>query len=274
MSLKDALTCNEEEVNLIITETISEYDKNATKVEKLGMLGYGNSSKPFKGFIPLHTRIKYDNICVEDYGMETTDFIYDFVDFARKNKIDNPKDLISSIEYYINNYFGYYSNNSREAIFNDIAWKEAKTDDDYFSRLANNKIGDLKGKNSAQCTERSALAQQLLSLFGFETYYCVGCVDNNGKQEPHCFNILKRKNDYVLMDYSLPITSYNIDGSVKFYYPFMGKLNPEEFTEFINSGVVKTFDDYYYENGKKITTGTQRRYVEGEYEIEEIVHSK
>ena len=129
MSLKQALTCDEEKVNLIVSETISEYDKNANQVERLGMLGYGKSSEVFEGFIPLHTRIKYDNISIEDYGMETTDFIYEFVDFARKNKVNDPTFLIYLLEYYINNYFGYNSNNSRVNIFNDISLKESNTDD-------------------------------------------------------------------------------------------------------------------------------------------------
>ena len=42
--------------------------------------------------------------------------------------------------------------------------KTTKTDSEYFDALENNKIGDLKGMGAALCTERSALAQQILSL--------------------------------------------------------------------------------------------------------------
>ena len=59
--------------------------------------------------------------------------------------------------------------------------------------MENNKIGDLKGMNVALCTERSAMAQQLLSLFGMESYYCMGSINKNDKIEAHCFNIVKRK---------------------------------------------------------------------------------
>ena len=45
----------------------------------------------------------------------------------------------------------------------------------------------IKHKGAAQCTERSALAQQILSLFGTESYYCMGCVDLGDRQEGHCF---------------------------------------------------------------------------------------
>ena len=44
---------------------------------------------------------------------------------------------------------------------------------EYFDVLDNNKIGDLKSKGAAECTERSAVAQQILSIFGIESYYCM-----------------------------------------------------------------------------------------------------
>ena len=56
------------------------------------------------------------------------------------------------------------------------------------------------------------------------------------RQEGHCFNIVKRKNDYALLDYSVPIVSYKEDGSVRAYYPFVGTLTNEEFLDFINNG--------------------------------------
>ena len=75
-------------------------------------------------------------------------------------------------------------------------------------------LHDLKGTGAAQCTERGALVQQVLSIFGTESYYCMECVDLGDRQEGHCFNIVKRKNDYALLDYSVPIVSYKEDGSV------------------------------------------------------------
>ena len=125
----------------------------------------------------------------------------------------------------------------------------------------------LKGKGAAKCTERGALAQQILSIFGTESYYCMGCVDLGNLQEGHCFNIVKRKNDYALLDYSLPITSYNPDGSIKAYYPFVGILTNDEFTDFINNGTIKTFDDYYIKGQNKEIMNEQRMYVVGTYEI-------
>ena len=112
------------------------------------------------------------------------------------------------------------------------------------------------------------MVQQVLSIFGTESYYCMGCVDLGDRQEGHCFNIVKRKNDYALLDYSVPIVSYKEDGSVRAYYPFVGTLANEEFLDFVNNGVIKSFDDYYMNGRQYEKAGTKRMYVVGKYEIE------
>lgn len=262
------LECKEEDVDSIIETAINEANANAEKVEKLGFLDYGKSCSVFKGFIPLNTRIKYANLNIEDYGMESTDFIYEFVHFIKKYNINNKASLIHNLEYFVNSYFGFPGKIDRETIFNDIAWKTTTTDEEYFKALENNKLGDLKGKGAAQCTERGALVQQVLSIFGTESYYCMGCVDLGDRQEGHCFNIVKRKNDYALLDYSVPIVSYKEDGSVRAYYPFVGTLTNEEFLDFVNNGVIKSFDDYYMNGRQYEKAGTKRMYVVGKYEIE------
>ena len=242
---------SDEEVDKIIKEKIEKEDKNSMKVLQLGFLDNGKAVNVFKGFIPLSTRIKYMNVAMETYSMQTTDYFYEFVHFIRKYKINNKGILIQCLETFINNYFGLYVKTDRESIFNDIAWQTTRTDEEYFKALENNKIGDLKGKNAAMCTERSAMAEQLLSLFDIETYYCMGCINLNNKEEAHCFNIVKRKSDYALIDYSMPVASLNNDGKVKGYYPFIGILSNEEFAEFINGGILKDFPNYEYLNNNE-----------------------
>lgn len=261
------LECNEEEIDSIIELAIKEADSIAEKVDKLGFLDYGKSNSVFKGFIPLKTRIKYANLNIEDYGMETTDYIYEFAHFIKKYKINNKASLIHNLEYFVNSYFGFPGKTDRETIFNDIAWQTTTTDEEYFNALENNKLGDLKGKGAAMCTERGALVQQILSIFGTESYYCMGCVDLGYKQEGHCFNIVKRKEDYALLDYSIPITSYNEDNSVRAYYPFVGSLTNEEFLDFVSNGTIKSFDEYYMKGKQVKKTDNQRMYIVGKYEI-------
>lgn len=265
--LSRILECPIEAIDSIIEDAINRRSSGATKVEKLGFLDARNSNEIFKGFIPLDTRIKYANLNMEDYSMNTTDFMYEYAHLLRKYNINNKGAFIHYLEPFINSYFGYAGTVNREDIFNDIAWNTTTTDEEYFEALKNNKIGDLKGKGAAECTERSAVAQQLLSLFGTESYYCIGCVDLGDKQEGHCFNVVKRMNDYAVLDYSVPVPVYDQNGNLKNYYPFVGILTNEEFSEFINSGNVKTFDEYCYVGNTKKTLDKQRMYVIGEYEI-------
>lgn len=258
-----------EEVNEKIKNNIEIKNNEKDPIEQLGFLDYGKNVSCYKGFIPLSTRIKYASNNIETYGMNTTDYFYDFAFFIRKCNINNKTSMIYSMEYFINCYFGMPGATDRQTFFNEIAWKNTSTDDEYFAALENNRIGDLKEKGAAECTERSALAQQLLSLFGTESYYCMGCVDLGNKQEGHCFNIVKRKNDYALLDYSIPICSYNNDGSLKAYYPFIGKITNEEFQEFITEGTLKQFNNYQYINGnQKESLEAERKYVVGAFTIE------
>ena len=262
------LECDESEIDSIVTEAIEKADENAQSIEQLGFTNLFMKNPVFEGFIPLKTRIKYSNLGMEDYGMATTDYIYEFAHFVRDNNINNKKALVYNVEPFINYYFGLPGQNSREEIFYNNAWQTSTNDDDFFDALDKNMLGDLKGMGAAQCTERAALAQQVLSLFGSEIYYCMGCADFGEWQEPHSFNIIKRKNDYAVLDYSVPVESYNLDGDLVEHLPFVGVLTNEEFSEFINTGNIKTFEDYCYVGGKKQEKDNQRSYVAGEFEIE------
>ena len=171
------------------------------------------------------------------------------------------------LDSFINSYFGLPGGMDREIIFNDVAWQTTTTDEEYFEALKNNKIGDLKGKRAAMCTERGALAQQLFSLFGTESYYCMGCLSIGDKQEGHCFNIVKRQNDFALLDYSVAVSSYTKEGNLIGYYSFVGTLTNEEFLDFVQNGTIKSFDDYYMIGTKPVKNGSHRMYVVGAYEI-------
>ena len=264
---------SDEEADKLVTEKLEILKKSKEPVEQLGFLPYNKSTYTYKGFIPLETRIKYANLNLETYSMNTTDFFYEFVHNIRKNKIKNKYQVILYLETFINEYFGYDLKEDREDIFNNNAWNSTTTDEEYFKALENNKIGDLKHKNAAQCTERGALAQQLLSLFDLETYYCVGYFKNDYKEEPHCFNIVKSKSAYALIDYSAVVTIYDKNKNIKTFFPFMGAISNEEFEKFISNEVVKEFPEYIYINtNEKVNLKTSRKYVIGAFEIEKTKH--
>ncbi len=268
--LEEIVKCSDDEVDGIIKKAIEEADKNANKVEHIGM--YQDENFIFKGFIPLKSKIKYMISAPESYSMETTDFIFEFAHFIRDYNLNSKQKLVYGLEPFINKYFGHgvVDKAGREKVFNQLAWQNSQTDDEFFELLEKNKIGDLKEKSVAQCTERAAVAQQILSLFGIESYYCFGCVDINGNQEGHSYNITKGKNgNYILLDYSVPVKTTSINGVG--LAPFMGNMTEEEFKVFVNhskdKGKIVQFDDYEICDNEITKKSSKRKYVVGEFEI-------
>lgn len=268
--LQKILDCKEEEVDAIVKQAIEDADAQSNKVEELSPV----FPRPFKGFIPLNARIKYIGLALESYNMQTTDFMYEFAHFIKKNNINSKGRLIYALELFINSYFGLpdrvHKERREQIFFTDIYSKYSKTesDVDLFKALENNKIGDLKHKDAAQCTERAALAQQILSLFGTESYYCFGCLGIWKDQEGHAFNVIKRENDYAVLDYSCVVKSYNKENLLNAYFPFIGILSNEEFADFINNKKIKRFQNYeFFDNKSRPTTG-ERIYVVGEMSID------
>lgn len=257
-----------DEIKELIDQEIKIKNDSATKVEELGMSSYNTGSKPFRGFIPLETRIKYSNRSVETYSMNTKDFFYEYALFLKKHNITKKGMFIAALETFMNNYFGLEKKyTSRETIFNDIPFQTTKTDEEYFTALENNSIGNLKGTGVAECTERAAMAQQILSLFDIETYYCIGCVKKGELEEAHAFNIAKTQDGYALIDYSMPVSRFNDEGKTTMYFPFIGEITDLEFEEFIKGEKLIDFKDYEFVNNKKTSNDKERFYVTNSYKI-------
>lgn len=277
MDLLSAINnCSDEELNSIIETALRESIENSDKNKRLGFAdGSLATSKIIvhKGFISPDSRIKYNNRTVNNYSMTTDDYFYEFAKFVKNSHVNNKGTLVKVVENFINSYFGVSSGeDKRDDYFDQIAFQTTKTDDEYFEKLDNLEIGDLKGKNIAMCTERAAIAQNLLSLFGFEVYYCIGCVDNASKEEAHCFNIARAKNTFMLLDYSLPVTIFD-NGKAIDYAPFQGSINIDELENILVNGVNKSFDSYEYiktsEGIKKVLTREVRTYNVGNITFEQ-----
>lgn len=268
--------CTEEELTSIIDGALQNAIDNADKKERLGFTDGGLATAKIpshKGFISPESRIKYSNLSMNMYSMKTTDYIYDFAKYVKKNNINNRGTLVKYVENFINGYFGISNGTDmRDTYFDQIAFQTTTTDDEYFEKLENLEIGDLKGKNVAMCTERAALAQNLLSLFGFDVYYCMGCVSNNGKEESHCFNIARAKDTFMLLDYSLPVSVFENRRAVD-YAPFQGSIGLDELEDVLVNGFNKDFPSYEFiktpQGIKKVATGESRIYNVGNMTFEQ-----
>lgn len=262
--------CQSEELDKIVNNHLIQMILESENNKKLGFPeNWGLNSKIIihKGFIPPDTKIKYSNYSMNTYSMNTDDYFYEFACFIKKYQVKNKGLLVKLIENFINNYFGLPNNKDmRDDFFDEIAFKTTKTDEEYFEKLDKLTIGDLKEKDRAMCTERAALAQNLLSFFGIETYYCMGCLDNNGVQEVHCFNIAKAKDNFILLDYSVPISIFENNKLIDLA-PFQGTINQNDIERILFDGDVLEFNSYEYikEFGKirKVSNNEIRKYVVG-----------
>ena len=268
--------CSDDELTSIIDAALQSAINNSDRKERLGFTDGGAATAKIpshKGFIPPDSRIKYSNLSMNMYSMKTTDYIYEFANYVKRNKISNKGTLVKYIENFINGYFGISNGTDmRDAYFDQIAFQTTTTDDEYFEKLENLEIGDLKGKNIAMCTERAAIAQNLLSLFGFDTYYCMGCVSNNGREESHCFNIARAKDTFMLLDYSLPVPVFE-NGRAIDYAPFQGSIGLDELEDVLVNGLNKDFPSYEYirtpQGIKRVATGELRTYNVGSMTFEQ-----
>ena len=260
---------SDEELDSFISSRIDELNNSKEPIDQLGFTEYGKSINCYEGFIPLNTRIKYASLNLETYSMNTTDFFYEYARIMREHNLGSKSAVGNTIELFLDKYFGLPGKNDREALFDLKIWESTETDDEYFEAIENNKIGDLKGMGAAECTERAAMAQQLLSFFGFDVYYCTGCIAYNGKSEGHCFNIVKNSSGYSLVDYSITVPRYDEEGMLRGNLPFIGSMTDEEFEDFKINGVIKEFPMYKYVGKERVFTGENRKYVVGKYKKEQ-----
>ena len=262
------MTCDESEVASLVRDALKTANDLSIKNERIGFQENLKPQKPHKGFINSSTRIKYCNFEATTYSMKTIDYFYEFVKILRQSGVKTKAEFINIVQVFINEYFGLNSSRKdlRSEVIFDKAWQSTKSDEELFSALENNEIGDFKGKNVALCTERAAIAQNLLSLFGFETYYCIGCIEKNGVESAHCYNIVKAPNVYVLLDYSQAVPMYQ-DNEIMGYEPFTGNIPFDKIDSVLNGDLDITLEDYYYEigvNGYQYLNKTgQRKYIVG-----------
>ena len=269
--LTQIITCKDEELKEIIDNALANAIKESTPKEKLGFIDTTTAITIHKGFIHPETKIQYTKGSIYNYSMRTRDFYYEFAKYIKNNRTPNIGNLIKNIETFINYYFGVNKTeeDNRDDYLFSITLAVTETDEEAFKLIDELEIGSLKGKRVAMCTEKASLAQNLISLFGIETYWCMGNLNNNGKEEAHCFNIVKAKNNYMLLDYSVPCPVL-IEGTLKDWAPFQGEVGLEELNDVLN-GQTKEYRNYTYliKNNKlsKIYDETIRTYKVEDYSL-------
>ena len=207
----------DEKIEEIISKRVDELEKNAIKTKEIGNVERPNeNASHHKGFISKDTKVCY-SYAYEGYSISLTDYLYDFINYIKNNNLSPTPYIVFK---FLDEYFGERTNVD---IRNSNIFKD---------------ISDFKHSGNAMCTERAALANNILSFIGLETYFCDGSIYHpNGDSGEHAFLIIKtEKGNYSLYDPTYSVYYDNQD------HPFICRLSEEIANRILTSSPIEPSD--------------------------------
>ena len=233
------------------------------------------------GYVPKGTKVifgcnTYDNGMSFNGGMyyivDDEEYVYEFCRLIKDADVRSNEELFEFILFYLNDYFGERGNQTREEMFQLIM----KADHTYYDSVIGHKLSDFKGKGNAVCTEYAVMANNILTVFGFDSTIVLGQLRIGMKDvQDHAFNIVSyTDSEYnrkdMLVDFSSSSDvydfNYNQIGDVP-YTIDLTYLDDDFFEKFYYMQKHLYFDDYCYvsEGGMllklKVDNNTRDYYV-------------
>ncbi len=187
------------------------------------------------GYIPKGTKVVYK--CVSHDGIDSNDggyyymddesYLYEFAKFVQGLDFnDNVILFIQAIDRFIHRYFDNpIMGINREEIHKLIEDVEGRK----LGPVKEHYLSDFKGKGAALCTEYSAVAQNIMTLFGLNTEMLMGT--------KHAYNILIDKDGtFNVVDFTNHVKIYDVQLKYKERIPFvvsLGEYDPVKYYELI-----------------------------------------
>lgn len=212
------------------------------------------------GYVPKGTKVifgcnTYDNGMSFNGGMyyivDDEEYVYEFCRLIKDADVRSNEELFEFILFYLNDYFGERGNQTREEMFQLIM----KADHTYYDSVIGHKLSDFKGKGNAVCTEYAVMANNILTVFGFDSTIVLGQLKIGMKDvQDHAFNIVSyTDSEYnrkdMLVDFSSSSDvydfNYNKIGDVP-YTIDLTYLDDDFFEKFYYMQKHLYFDDYCY----------------------------
>lgn len=240
------------EIKELKEEQIENYIK--TRIEKLELENdsENNIIEPsikektakFKGFIPRNMEVIADTSAVVGGFLLNDNEIYRIL----IDKIRNTDNNLQAIQESINEYFGGLAlsenETNRKKLYDRIELE--------YSEFEPYSISEYRNNNTALCTERTALAQNMISFLGGESYYIMGHLSSsNGiANMNHAYTCLinKEHGSGMLIDFTNPIVDKQTNQMHVYHSGIMSKdflnkvLNGEEQIELNRSNISKESD--------------------------------
>lgn len=237
-------------------------------------VSYKNDGE-YNGFIEPETKISNASLGYS-YHIYDRDYLYSFAYGIKKLDMPNDTNLLPYIMKYLDSYFGYKKDNvaQQEDILYNFAVAHAeefykkngisldKSIDavDQMQISGEFPLSALKGTHSAGCMERSALAQNIMKLCGYNSSIMYGECESRGQNEGHCWNSIYDKDGNILIiDFSNTVFSYK-DGKFIGIEPYANSVSSADYLA--QDGLIE-MPDYHYENGKRVRDSKNRKYAIG-----------
>lgn len=185
------------------------------------------------------------------YYMDSEDYLYDFCDYISQEEVSDIYDLLDHILYFLRNYFGFIKRQDRETMFCLLQDHNGE----YLDSIKEHGISWFKGKGNAMCSEYAAMAENLLTLFGIDSYIVIGYEQTKDKEdgEYHAYNLISFEEDgeetNALIDFANFVKVLDVNFRKIGEAPFIAYLDvlDEEFVrELVYQDRHLTFEDYDY----------------------------
>ncbi len=255
--LREFIQNRTEELSLISKEYYDEdfigydldinrsYDKDYIKQKSiLYNVGY---NPMYYSFIPKDVRIIYGIYSSDDrmysngcyFYMNDTNFLFEFCKFIRGKEIERNEEIFFYVEIFMNNYFGVIDFTTREDL-NKLIYKN---ETELFKPIYEHSIKDFRKKSCEYCTERAAMAQNIISFLDYEIYYITGEVNKS----LHAYNMFVIDDQFYLLDTSKGSYCYKADSDFRTIVPYIMKLDgfkDEDYKQFIDDEKLIETTDY------------------------------
>lgn len=222
---------NEEQIKEFVMSRLEELENNSEKrtIDKnnngrlIGTIseGYINSDSPI-----------VTSYMVDPFYMNDATLYIEFIKSIKGKNLNNPLQFFHELQDFMTKAFGFKGNQDIRV----NVYLQDRED----SQIS---IADFYKNNSALCSERSAVVQNLAEFCGIKSYLIFGKLSSKGKEEEHAFNIFRMKDGtLVLYDSTNPVTlnrgyipAYSIIGkedisnieSIPFDFEGLSKINKQ-----------------------------------------------
>lgn len=274
--------CNSfEEIKQYIDRIVDGFPVDSNSPKQIGTCNgffakeaYVNGGE-YSGFIHPSIRITNSNVGFS-YHIYDREYLYAFAYGLRRLNLPNDTNLLPYVLMFLDSYFGFPKDkvDRRDDVLYDFAVKHAEEfykehnisidpnmgAVDQMQMSGDFPLSALKGTYSAQCVERSALAQNLMRVCGYQTSIMYGDCESRGQVEGHCWNAIYDKNgNMYILDFSNMVYSYR-NGVFHRREPFAGFVSGAQLL--VQDGVIE-LADYHYEDGKIRRDAKNRKYAIG-----------